>query len=139
MYYDIDTGEEITEETMEERYVDMLDEVYGEVNIGGLDYLTSRALKDVDPIAYRCGMSDYISSEIGETIVESGYWVRAITEDGEYHDDGEPTWYVDEIDARRAFDDLLEIVADADADNGAVTVQVYGTDGGILTEARTEA
>lgn len=140
MYYDIHTGEEITDADMEQRYVDMLDECHGDVTIAGMTYQTSRALKDVDPIAYRVGMSDYISSEIGETIVESGYWVRAITDDGVMHDDGEPVWYVDEIDARRAFDDLCEIVADPDAENVVpVTVQAYGTDDGIIAETRIDA
>lgn len=33
----------------------MLDEVYGTVSIAGLEYCTSRAQKEIDPVAYRCG------------------------------------------------------------------------------------
>jgi hypothetical protein len=40
-------------------YNEMLDEVYGEVKIGELTYMTSDVLSSVDPIAYRCGHSDY--------------------------------------------------------------------------------
>lgn len=43
-----------------EAYDDMLDGVYGDVNIGGHNYPTSRALSEVDPIAYRVGFSDYL-------------------------------------------------------------------------------
>lgn len=40
-------------------YDDMLDDS-GPVNIAGLDYDVSHALKQVDPTAYRCGLLDYI-------------------------------------------------------------------------------
>jgi len=39
----------------EDDYDDMLDEVHGEF----MGYSASRILKEVDPIAYRCGFSDY--------------------------------------------------------------------------------
>jgi len=43
-----------------EAYDEMLDEIYGDVNIAGHQYSTSRALSEVDPIAYRVGFSDYL-------------------------------------------------------------------------------
>ena len=46
----------------DEAYDEMLDECYGQVEIGGLFYSTSLALKEVDPIAYRCGRNDYYDS-----------------------------------------------------------------------------
>lgn len=46
----------------EEAYNEWLDEVYGEVRIGNYTYLTSVALKNVDPIAYRVGLSEYEDS-----------------------------------------------------------------------------
>lgn len=56
--------------SIEDQYDEMLDEVYGNVQIAGYTYTTSHALKNVDPIAYRVGLSDYESSveedEIGE-------------------------------------------------------------------------
>jgi len=51
----------LTDYEMEQRYDEMLDEVYGVVTIAGYQYETSRVLKEVDPIAYRVGMADYES------------------------------------------------------------------------------
>lgn len=55
---------------LEERYCEFLDEVYPECKIAGYEYQTSRALKEVDPIAFRCGFADWLDSEIGETLWE---------------------------------------------------------------------
>lgn len=49
----------MSEWEIEEAYRDWLDEVYGEVRIGNYTYLTSVALAQVDPIAYRVGLSEY--------------------------------------------------------------------------------
>lgn len=51
----------MTEYEIEESYDMMLDDVYGIVTVAGMQYDTSRALKELDPIAYRVGMSDYES------------------------------------------------------------------------------
>ena len=53
-------------------YNDMLDDVYGLVNIAGLDYSASHALGMTDPIAHRCGHSDYCSAQVSD-----GLWVDA--------------------------------------------------------------
>lgn len=64
---------------LEERYENFLREAHGEtVKIAGHEYDTARALKDVDPTAYRCGFSDWLDSELGETLWEV---------DGEYYDE----------------------------------------------------
>lgn len=44
-------------------YDDMLDEFSGEVVIGTLRYAASRVLREVDPIAYRCGLFDFLDGE----------------------------------------------------------------------------
>lgn len=44
-----------------ETYNDMLD-CYGMVNVCGYEYYPSIALERLDPIAYRCGYSDYTDS-----------------------------------------------------------------------------
>ena len=54
----------ITEWELEKLYNESLDDCYGTVTIAGMEYDTSRALKDTDPIAYREGMSDYADSLI---------------------------------------------------------------------------
>ena len=55
-------GRTITEHEAHEMYDEMLDDCHEDVKICGMTYATSRALKDVDPIAYRCGFSDYTAS-----------------------------------------------------------------------------
>lgn len=42
-----------------EAYDDMLDDVYGEP----MGYAASRILREVDPIAYRCGLLDWLDGE----------------------------------------------------------------------------
>lgn len=69
-YRDLTTGEEILDYDLEERYDDMLNECYGTVTVAGMEYETSRALYELDPVAYRCGFNDWIDSELGETIEE---------------------------------------------------------------------
>jgi hypothetical protein len=44
---------------IEAQYQDMLNESYGTVMVAGMEYDTSRALYELDPIAYRVGLSDY--------------------------------------------------------------------------------
>lgn len=74
------TKEEITEEIeeLEERkksledgdnedaYDEMLNDVYGEINVCGYQYEASRVLKECDETAYRCGLLDYNDSELSE-------------------------------------------------------------------------
>lgn len=48
----------------EDDYDEFLDESYGDVNIGGYNYATSKALKDVDEIAYNEGYSSWADGEI---------------------------------------------------------------------------
>ena len=62
-YTDSD-GTGLTDYDLHERYDDMLDEVFEDCPIAGLEYSTSRALKQVDPIAYRCGFNDWLDSEV---------------------------------------------------------------------------
>lgn len=51
-------------EDREQEYDDFIDEVYGEtVTIAGYEYSTSRALKGLDPIAYRCGYADWLDQQ----------------------------------------------------------------------------
>jgi len=52
--------EELTALDVESLYNEALDE-QGEVNICGMSYSQSHVLKEVDPIAYRCGLNDFTS------------------------------------------------------------------------------
>lgn len=71
----------LTDQDLESRYDDMLDEAYPDLTIAGLSYSTSNALKEIDPTAYRCGFNDWLDSEVGETVFEVG---------GEYFDSEVP-------------------------------------------------
>ena len=46
----------------EAEFDEYLDEAYDEVNICGITYSASYALKECDPVAYRCAKSDYESN-----------------------------------------------------------------------------
>ena len=46
----------------DDEYDEMLDDVYGDVEICGMNYSSSQALKLLDPIAYRCGKGDFESN-----------------------------------------------------------------------------
>ena len=55
--YEIDTFE-LNNDDYEEQYDDMLNECYPEL----FNMLPSRILSECDPIAYACGLNDYIDS-----------------------------------------------------------------------------
>lgn len=54
-----------------DEYIDMLNDIYGDVSICGLSYGHGNALEAIDPIAFRCGLGDYeseIQTELEEAI-----------------------------------------------------------------------
>lgn len=59
-------GFEPDEDEAESAYVEMLDECYGKIKIGYLSWPASQVLEEMDPIAFRCGLSDFISNEVTE-------------------------------------------------------------------------
>jgi hypothetical protein len=42
-------------------YAELIDE-QGPVIVAGLEFTASRILREVDPVAYRCGLVDYVDS-----------------------------------------------------------------------------
>ena len=66
-------GRTISEHEAYEMYDEMLDECHEDVKVCGMTYNTSRVLKEVDPIAYRCGFSDYTSHLEEDHIYVEGY------------------------------------------------------------------
>ena len=60
--------EELKPIDLEELYREMLDECEPEVKVAGLSFCASRIIEELDPIAFRCGVSDYADFLIGETI-----------------------------------------------------------------------
>lgn len=64
MYRD-DNGDLHTWEQIEDMFIDMIDETHEVYHLGELSWDPSRMLQEMDPIAYRCYLSDY-SSEFEE-------------------------------------------------------------------------
>lgn len=56
--YESAIDEYVEEHNTEEAYEESLDEIYGEISIGDLTFSAGRIVKELDPIAFRCGISD---------------------------------------------------------------------------------
>lgn len=69
-YWDINTGEGLSDYQLHRRFDDMLDETMDEVSIGTLTYPASVTLRSVDPIAYRVWYSDWLDAELNESITD---------------------------------------------------------------------
>lgn len=55
----------------ESEYEDFLNDIYDAVEICGMSYDSGRALRLLDPVAFRCGLGDYeseIQSELEEAV-----------------------------------------------------------------------
>ena len=53
---------ELDPDDYEDQFDESLDESIPEIEVGCLTYSPSRVLKNVDPVAYRCGLNDFIDS-----------------------------------------------------------------------------
>ena len=53
---------ELDPDDYETQFDDMLDESIPEIEIGSLTYSPSHVLKNVDPVAYRCSLNDFVDS-----------------------------------------------------------------------------
>ena len=51
---------ELDPDDFADQFDDMLDESIPEIEIGTLTYSPSHVLKNVDPVAYRCGLNDFV-------------------------------------------------------------------------------
>lgn len=70
---EFDQFEEISEQEAEERFDEMLDSE-GTVLAGGLEFYPSKILSCCDPIAYRCGFSDFTDSLLDDHILVEGFY-----------------------------------------------------------------
>jgi hypothetical protein len=55
---------------IEQAYRDFLDECEPEVKVAGLFFCASRVIEELDPIAFRCGVSDHADGLINCTITD---------------------------------------------------------------------
>lgn len=49
----------VQKELTEREFIEVLDDIYGDVKICGMDYSSGQALLELDPIAFRCAKIDY--------------------------------------------------------------------------------
>ena len=70
---EFDQFEEISEQEAEERFDEMLD-CEGLVKVGSLEFYPSKILSCCDPIAYRCGFSDFTDSLLDDHILVEGFY-----------------------------------------------------------------
>ena len=86
----------ISERMAEEMYDEMLDDCEGPVTLCGMTYSASQVLREVDPVAYRCGFNDYVDS-----LTHDDIFVEGLTDsEMEPEDDGQP----DEAQEWESFD-----------------------------------
>ena len=98
-------SDELTAIDLESRYDDFLDEIYPDCTVAGMSFCTSRAIKELDPTAYRCGMSDWESDE--------GF----VEIDGDYYDQSECEKIRDELvsELKSAIEAIEEDLADEES------------------------
>ena len=86
----------ITEAEALEMYEEMLDDCEGLVELCGMTYSASYVLREVDPVAYRCGFNDYVDS-----LTDDDIFVEGLTDsEMDPEDDGQP----DEAQEWESFD-----------------------------------
>ena len=57
---------EYTEPDFHEQYEEMLDDVYGDIKLGYLTFQPSRIIRELDPIAYHIGYTEFVDEMLGE-------------------------------------------------------------------------
>jgi hypothetical protein len=67
MYYDANTGAELDDAAICDRHDDLIDEIYPLVTIGIYQWAPARVLKEMDPVAYRVSVIEYV-----DQLVEDG-------------------------------------------------------------------
>jgi hypothetical protein len=68
----------LDEYELHDMYDDLLNE-NGEVRIGSLSYQPCHVLRDVDPIAYRCGYRDFTDNYTEIIVAGKTYYTEAIS------------------------------------------------------------
>ena len=62
--------EEEVRQNVEDNYDDMLDELYEPYEVGASTFYASQVLKECDPIAYNCGIDDFVDSQLSDAYYE---------------------------------------------------------------------
>lgn len=56
-------GELFTESELEDSFADGLDDCWGPVSVCGYEYEAGRTLREIDPVAFRCGFLDWLDAQ----------------------------------------------------------------------------
>lgn len=98
-----DAAQHIIENIDEDEYNDWLD-AEGTVNVCGYEMWPSKILEECDPIAYRCGFSDY-TDFLHDDIV---YELSRMTDDSNEWFHECDVWYMDIDERRENLDEMYE-------------------------------
>jgi hypothetical protein len=55
---------------LKQLFDEFLDEQYELIKVAGLEYQVSDVLKSVDPVAYRCGLADWLDAMVEDRIIK---------------------------------------------------------------------
>lgn len=80
-YYDLRDGHEYTDDELDAMYAEWLDEFDGPVSVAGLTFDASRIIRELDPIAYRVGMTDFIDAKLGTNLTDDAEEAERIAGD----------------------------------------------------------
>lgn len=73
---------QLSDYQLDKMFCEYLDEVYDDIDICGCRYQPSRTLREVDPVAYRCGFSNWLDSQLTDGLLFEH-------SDGSIHDEEE--------------------------------------------------
>lgn len=106
--------EELSDGELHDKYDEFLDDVYDKVKIGAYEYATSMAIKEVDPVAYRCGFSDWLDDVVNNQKelyeLNDAYYIEDPSEPEDYwedpysHTNGHYEWVIP-FDCAKAIDE----------------------------------
>lgn len=65
-YFDAYNGQVVYDNELEGRYEEYLDEIHGVISVCGIDYDAGRAFRQLDPVAFECGLNEWIDSLIDD-------------------------------------------------------------------------
>ena len=84
---------------VEQLFRESLDEE-GDVQVGCLTFQRSRIVEELDPVAFRCGVNDYVDALVNESITEEI--------EGNHYDLREAEEIVDEVEAEMEEEEEME-------------------------------
>jgi hypothetical protein len=60
----------LSDRELTDMYHEMLEEIYGEVKVCGYEFSAADVLKEMDPVAYKVGLNDWLDSECSDGTIK---------------------------------------------------------------------